>query len=483
METIFSLDTTIFAWATASAPAARAILRVSGPETFTALEKIFTCEAGTADFRNTPHQALFGTVTFNGNLNLRVWLWVFPAPRSYTGQDLIELHTLSSPPLLKLIDHELLRLGLTPAKPGEFSARAFLLGKMDLTQAQAVRQLVEAENDAQIQAAMNLLAGAFHQRLEKIYHDLADLSGVLEADIDFSEEQIEILTLDQTIHSIDALRNTIKDILNQAVDTRSLVSLPRVFLVGIANAGKSTLLNRLTGLDRAICSPLPGTTRDILTAVWLHHSKELLLCDSPGLLETPGDDLTQTALRRTEPFLHLADLVILVVDAVQDFQTQLQLFREQNVNLNKTMIALNKTDAVGRLEIEKQLSELEQFEGEMNRRNKNSKNIFPVSARTGEGLSDLTAAVFDRLGNISLTADAHAVALDLRSREILENTLACLHQAHTDALALKNHDSFLGLEILAVDIQQALRTLGSLLGKDITEDVLENIFSKFCIGK
>jgi tRNA modification GTPase len=481
METVFSLNTTIFAWATPVAPAARAILRVSGPQAFSALKTLFTPDQETGDFRKTPHQTLPGTITLEGSLKLRAWLWIFPGPKSYTGQDLLELHTLSSPPLGILIEHELLRLGLTAARPGEFSARAFLLGKMDLTQAQAVQQLVTAQNDAQIHAALNLLAGSFHQHLDKIYHDLANLAVALEANIDFSEEQIETITFDQTIETIESLRDALEGILSQAVDTRSISSLPRVFLVGIANAGKSTLLNRLTGIDRAICSALPGTTRDILTAIWRYCQKELLLCDTPGLLHTPTDEITRSAIERVGPFLPLADLAILVFDPTQNLETQLQLFRNQNVDINKSLIVLNKTDLKDRQDITQKLIDLER-RGAISD-DHGHKNIFPVSARTGEGIMELTATVFDRLSDISLTTAAHAIAIDRRGRDLLESTLAGLNQAATDAQTLKNNESILGLEIIAVDIQQALRTLGSLLGKDVTEDVFENIFSKFCIGK
>jgi tRNA modification GTPase len=487
METIFSLDTTIFAWATPIAPAARAILRVSGPQAFSALKTLFTPDRETGDLRKTPHQTLPGTITLEGSLKLRAWLWVFPEPKSYTGQDLLELHTLSSPPLGKLIEHELLRRGLTAARPGEFSARAFLLGKMDLTQAQAVQQLVTAQNDAQIHAALNLLAGSFHQHLDKIYRELADLAVALEANIDFSEEQIETITFDQTITTIESQRTTLANLLNQAVDTRSISSLPRVFLIGIANAGKSTLLNHLTGIDRAICSPLPGTTRDILTAIWRHGQKELLLCDTPGLLHTPTDEITRSAIERVGPFLPLADLGILVFDPTQDLDTQLQLFQNLNVNINKSLIVLNKTDLKDGRDITQKLIELERRGADIG--DHSHKNIFPVSARTGQGVRELTAMVFDRLSDISLTTAAQAIAIDRRGRDLLESTLACLNQAATDAQTLENNKSksnrksILGLEIIAVDIQQALRTLGSLLGKDVTEDVLENIFSKFCIGK
>ncbi len=480
MDTPFSLDTTIFAWATGPAPAARAILRAGGPETFTALEKIFTPDSPLRDLRQAPHQTLAGTLCFDDQLKLRAWLWIFPGPDSYTGQDMAELHIPGCPPLRKLIDQELLRLGLLPAKPGEFSARAFLLGKMDLTQAQAVQQLVAAENDAQVQAAMNLLTGSLHRQLEKIYRDLSALGVSLEANIDFSEEQIETITLDQAIQSIEVLRENVADILHRAIDTRSISSLPRVFLAGMANAGKSTLLNRLTGLDRAICSALPGTTRDILTAVWPYRQKEILLCDTPGLILNPPDDVTRSAVNRTDHFLRTADLVIQVFDAAQDFQTQLQLFNQRALKSFNTMIAINKTDIAGRHHAEKQIRELEFFELETG---DDRSNIFFISGLTGEGLADLTDAVFGRLSGISLTTAVRAVALDLQGREILENTLACLTQARTDAHALKNNESFLGLETIAADIQQTLRTLGSLLGKDITEDVLENIFSTFCIGK
>jgi len=473
MENTFSLDTTIFAWATAGDRATRAILRLSGPDTFRHLKTIFIPDHPYSIAR----KIVSGTLAFSRDLSIRCRTWIFPNPHSYTGQDMVEIHTVSSPPLQQLVNHKLLRLGLSPAKPGEFSARAFLLGKMDLTQAQAVGQLIEAQNDAQIQAALNMLGGSLHRKIESIYNTLTELSTALEANIDFSEEDIEFVSLDTLNQKLNFLQNTITTILNEAIDTQTIRSIPRVFLAGPANAGKSTLLNRLTGIDRALCSPLPGTTRDILSAIWRYRDRELLLCDTPGLLNTMPDQITRSAIERVKTFVRLADLVLFIFDAERDLENQVQLIDIFSVNTSDALVVLNKIDRLDDQTVKKQVIRLKTLF-------KNNKNeIFPISARTGDRTDTLTHAVFDRLSNRTLTTAANQVALDLRGREILQNAMSCIRQAKDDAETLKNKDNILGLETVAVDVQQALRILGSLLGKDVTDDVLDHIFSRFCIGK
>ncbi|MFA5864021.1 MAG: tRNA uridine-5-carboxymethylaminomethyl(34) synthesis GTPase MnmE [Phycisphaerae bacterium] len=476
METIFSLDNTIFAWATGLDRAARGILRVSGSDTFSVLAKIFI-----SDDKNVLdghlrgeiffNQAMAGWLTISRGLKVRCWVWIFHGPRSFTGQDMIEIHTVSSLPLLRMIDQRLLELGLETARAGEFSARAFLLGKMDLTQAQAVKELVDAQNDVQIQAALSSLGGKLHQWIMDVYRELSELAAAVETNIDFSEEEIEVITLEQLVEKLGLLCQTISDVLRRAIDTQAIRALPQVFLAGPVNAGKSTLLNRLTGLDRAICSPLPGTTRDILTAVWQYEQREVLLCDTPGLLEGGADEITQSAIERVKQFIQLADLVIFVFDAGQGIEGQMRLVEQLPVNQNKAMAVLNKTDMVVEGKLESRMTELKGYD------------IFPVSALTGKGMDDLTREVFLRLSDIALTTAGHQIVLDLRGREILESALVCIKQGQDDARSLLAKENILGLETIAVSVQHALRMVGTLLGKDVTEDVLDSIFSRFCIGK
>jgi len=474
MDTLFSLDTTIFAWATAIDGAARAILRVSGPRTFDVLGRFFL-----PDTSLPPRHTVSGVLVLPDDLKVRVWVWTFPGPGSYTGQDMAETHTIRAPPLQKLIDQDRLRRGLIPARPGEFSARAFLLGKMDLTQAQAVNALIEAENDAQIRASLDLLHGRLHQRLTDLYHRLANLATALEANIDFSEEDIEVIALDQVLIDVDRLNATVAEILKDAIDVRALRDVPRVFLAGPANAGKSTLLNRLTGLDRAICSPLPGTTRDILTALWSHQDRQVLLCDTPGLIAITDDPFTRAAVERTRRVLAFADLVLLVLHAARKSADQLQLAAELGVHRGKLLIVLNKTDITIAEELSGRVAELKHHADHW------ETEIFPISAAKGTGLPALTAAVFDRLGGLPVSAAAGRIALDLRGRQCLDAVRDALDQARIDVQTLRTRGTagHLGLETVAADIQTALRALGPLLGKDVTEDVFENIFANFCIGK
>jgi len=472
MNTLGSLDNTIFAWATAYDPGGRSVLRVSGPTTFSVLQRVFRSD-GSLPERGTAA----GFLCLSEELKVQAWVWIFPGPRSYTGQDMIEFHLVGSVPLMRWVDQIFLEMGLSPARAGEFSARAFLLGKMDLTQAQAVARLVEADNDAQIQAALNQFEGTFHERVERVYQVLSDLAVKLEANIDFSEENIELIRADQASQMIDGIIQIIDGILNTAIDIQAIRSLPRVFMAGVVNAGKSTLLNRLSGLDRAMCSDLAGTTRDVLTAPWEYEGREALLCDTPGLAETAPDAVATPAVEHAARWLNLADLILLVLDAERDLSPQLQLLGSLRVHKEKAVAVLNKRDRVGGTELEDFSARCRRIFYPL------MLDVYPVSALTGEGIVELSAGVFERLGGLSVTTGAGQIALDLRERESLARTREALDRARTCLGGPSPAPASPGMETAAFDVQEALRNLGELLGKDVTEDVLDRIFSRFCIGK
>ncbi len=472
-----SIDSTIFALATPRMPSGRAILRISGYETFDIVAKLFVCDSGASIKDCNSSTAISGYICLCENLKVRGYCWKFNKPATYTGQDIAELHFISSPVLIRLIEQKCIELGCIAAKAGEFTARAFLNGRIDLTQAQAIRMLTEAQNDAQIDSAINMLEGKFHNLLTDEYEKLRELVSRVEANIDFSEEQIELIGAEELISCTDELLNRLEKLLQASVDRKQIEYLPRVFIVGCANAGKSTLMNRLTRLERVICSPLAGTTRDVISAVWNWKNMELLLCDTVGLLDNVAEQINAKSLEHTNDMLKLADMFIIVLDSTGDIAQQVQLIRKYDVHENKAVIVLNKIDVIDTQKIQKKLLYTKKYY--------EAKNILAISAEHETNLDKLAELVFSELQTRSITIAQGHVALDERMRELLHQAICSLKDAKRDAIEIFQQDTnaTLGLEIVAESLSHSLRAIGALLGKDITEDVLENIFNEFCIGK
>lgn len=469
----WTLDSTIFALATAPMPGWRMVFRISGPATRSVLDKLF-CPDPPHMLEKTRRGAMPGTLTLCGqDVKLRAWVWLFSAPESYTGQDVAEIHVPGSPPLIKMIEQELIEHQLVPAQPGEFTARAYLCGKVDLTEAEGINAMVRAENDAQLQAGLELLKGRLGCALTEMYDELTQLVSLVEANIDFSEEDIELITPDELEQKIGTLGRRIDELLESAIDSETLGVLPRVFLLGPPNAGKSSLLNRLTGMDRAICSSLPGTTRDMLTAVWPARGREVMLVDTAGLDNPTDDELTARAVEHARKYLATADLNVLVFDPTAEPQRQIDRVRAWALAKSKTIAVINKADlpSTSRLDELKHLIE-----------NEFARPLL-TSALTGAGLVELTDAVFDRLGQSCLTIGCGQLALNRRHRHALHEAQDAMRAASDDLKKIATGTTRFGFEIIAVQLRQSLCPLAELLGKDATENVLDTIFSKFCLGK
>jgi tRNA modification GTPase len=455
----FCLDDTIAAPGSAPGPAARAVVRVSGPAAQAVLSGLFAPVE--PDRWNRPHGAArrLGILSLDSagiRLPAAVYLW--PTPRSVTGQPLGEVHLVGSPPIVAALLEELYARGARPARAGEFTLRAFLAGRIDLLQAEAVLGVIDAPDDHALRTALAQLAGGVSARLAEVHErlllDLADL----EAGLDFVEEDIAFISRGEFRARLDATAELLQHLLQQAHDRMPTHAVPRVVLAGRPNAGKSTLFNALVGRAAALVSPTRGTTRDYLTAGVVWHGIEVELVDTAGV-ETTREDIMVVAGSARERLLATADVVLWCHPADASAAEQ-ALGRQQRDAAAGERAAI--IDVVTKADV-----------GDCG----GSPAELAVSARTGERLDELAARVVACLNTRRVQAGELLGSTAARCRDSLRQALAAIQQARR----LSGADA--GDELISVELREALDHLGQIVGRVYTDDLLDRIFSRFCIGK
>jgi tRNA modification GTPase len=447
---------TIAAIATPPGPGGIGIVRTSGPEAERIAEAVFRRSvAGPWE----THRLYHGRVVGAGGSPLDDALAaLMRAPRSYTGEDVLELHCHGSPIVLGLALEAVLKAGARPARHGEFTKRAFLNGKLDLSQAEAVEALIRARTPEGAALAAEQLFGGLSAYLDGLRERLIGIKGLLEARIDFADEALD-LDEDDVPRALDAARLDVAALLRTYARGRLLRNGLRVVITGRPNVGKSSLLNALLGEDRAIVTELPGTTRDVIEESADFMGVPVVLCDTAGLREA-GDEIERIGIDRALFAVERSDVNLLVLDA-SSAPEPLESYPFEHDGA--TVIAFNKIDLPSAWE-ERQIAALE--------------GRFPVvrvSATERIGLDDLRRAVVGRLG--SLDREGAPTLTTARQRDALSKVSAALEQA------LSSWTGGLPPDLVAVDVQAALDHMGSVTGLVTSEEVLDTIFSRFCIGK
>ncbi|MBS0203203.1 MAG: 50S ribosome-binding GTPase [Planctomycetes bacterium] len=470
-----SLDDTIAALASAPGPARRGIVRITGPAIRQVLAGWFEPRNETAWQRASTasvHPGLLHSVSTRAPIAVDVYDW--PNRRSYTGQPLVELHLPGSPPLLEAVLSELHRRGARPARAGEFTLRAFLAGKLDLLQAEAVLGVIDAHDHEELQSALAQLAGGLSGRLSGLRRDLLELLADLEAGLDFIEEDIEFISRMELLGRIATARRFVEDLLQQTSDRMQSRTRPRVVLAGLPNAGKSTLFNRLTASQSALVSPGAGTTRDFLQATvdWLGLAFDLV--DTAGW-ELHAELIAGAAQHHRSEQVRSADVVIWCSAAhlpADQHSLDEQLFIETKQQARGCVRILTQTDrpdarmwlcdaVTSPFDIDATIVDLPE-----------------VSAVTGDGLDKLAESLRQRLASARGTSRQWLGMTAARCRESLEAVAHALEHAEESA-GIES----VGDELIAVDVRDALDHLGRILGVIYTDDILDRVFSKFCIGK
>lgn len=437
---------TIAAIATASAPAGVGVLRISGPRAPAIAQALL----GRAPRERHAHYATFRDAA--GEVIDRGLLLAFAQPRSYTGEDVVELHAHGNPLLLQALLARVIELGARAAQPGEFTQRAFLNGKLDLAQAEAVADLIASTSRAAARAAQRSLDGEFSRRSHALTAELVRVRSWIEASIDFSDEDIDFLG-DATLRAdLDALRAALADLL---AATRRGVRLRdglHVVIVGQPNVGKSSLLNALAASERAIVTAIAGTTRDVLRETIDLDGITLTLADTAGLRDT-DDEVEREGVRRAHAELARADLALVLPasEAPADAAALLATLPPDTARI----IIHNKIDLVPGLAPRREHSA-------------GTSHLW-LSARTGQGLDLLVAELRSLAGAGTFSARTRHVAALERAQTALQDALAALHAGQA--------------ELAAEELRQAQHAIGEITGEFTADDLLGAIFASFCIGK
>lgn len=435
-----NVEDTIVALASAAGPGMRAIVRLSGNAATTVAHGIAPgFERDSAPIR-TWRQTTIALPGVHSPLPVEIYFW--PAPRTYTGQDVVEIHTISSPPLVQLLIAQCLNAGARAAQPGEFTMRAFLAGKLDLTRAEAVLGVIDAASRDQLKEALTQLAGGLAQPLHELREDLLNLLADVEAGLDFADEDIKFVDHTALLHRL-AKGLAFVTLVRKQIQQRALGHRPfRVVLAGPPNAGKSSLFNALVGKDRAIVSDLPGTTRDWLEATLAVDGVRLQLVDTAGRRDA-GDAIEGQAQTKGQEQARQADLKLWC--QAPDQHAAAQPAGAEVVNLT------TKSDLGAA-----------------------APGTLAVSIVSGEGLQELRQEMAKRAkrhGGNPLTASLS------RCRHHVEACLQHLRRGHH--LVLEEQPQ----ELLALELRLALEELGAMVGAVYTDDLLDRVFSRFCIGK
>ena len=445
---------TICAIATGSSAGAIAVIRLSGKNTFEICNKIFSKNIT----NKKSHTLHFGTIKNGNEVIDEVLLSIFKNPNSFTGEDVVEISCHGSQFIQGKIMQLLTENGARTANPGEFTLRAFINGKMDLSQAEAVADLIASESKKAHQIALNQMRGGFSNELQTLREQLINFASLIELELDFSEEDVEFANRQQ----FNELLQLIKNKLSKLIDSFQLGNVIKngipVAILGAPNVGKSTLLNALANEEKAIVSEIAGTTRDAIEDVINIDGLQFRFIDTAGIRKTENK-IENIGIKKALEKAEKAKLVIYLVDATVDIQAQTKEIKKLEKQLqNKLIVVVNKMD------LNKNIADT--IKG---------KDYLLISAKNNEGISKLKKQLIDFSDNSF--SQNETIVSNSRHQQELRITLA-----EIDAI-IDGLNTDISGDLLAVNIRQALYHLGLITGEVTTDDLLGNIFGKFCIGK
>ncbi|KIC74429.1 tRNA modification GTPase MnmE [Candidatus Protochlamydia amoebophila] len=446
---------TIAAIATPPGEGGVAIIRISGDQSLEVAAKIFSGSI----FSYRSHTAHYGQIYNSSGEHVDdVLVLIMLGKRSYTGENTVEIHCHGGSLITRKVLEVVLAAGARAALPGEFTFKAYMNGKIDLAQAEAVQELICAKNEKALGAAESQLKGSLSNRVLAFQSTLTQIAAILEAWVDFPEEGLEFATMDELDQDLERTAKDMEKLVNSFHNGKILHDGLSICLIGCPNVGKSSLMNALLDRDRAIVSPIPGTTRDVLEDHLRLNGLHIKLSDTAGIREA-NESVEQEGIRRSKKAMQEADLILLVLDAHKGLEKEDQELLKQ-VPFHKTIVIWNKID--------------------LNPRNLPCLEVpflVHLSAKEKIGLEELHQTIDTIIWQDGPPSKEEILITNVRHKEALIESIESLRRVQ---IGLRHQVS---PEFLTLDMRQSLLELGKIIGTNISEDILSAIFSKFCIGK
>jgi len=439
------------------------IIRISGDRAFEIAEKIFV---GKKNFKNIKsHTINYGKIVNpKDGLTLdEVLLSKMEKPNTFTREDIVEINCHGGLMVLKNILELCIKEGARLAEPGEFTKRAFLNGRIDLSQAEAVIDLINSKTDEGSRAAISQLEGKLSKRLKEARKKLIELLAHIEVTVDYPEYDVEEVTGNMIYNELDEIKKKLQDIIVGFDKGRIIREGIDAVIVGRPNVGKSSLLNELSGKNRAIVTDIPGTTRDIIEEYININGIPVRIIDTAGIRETQ-DVVEKIGVERTHKAINEADLIIMMIDAKRGINEEDNEIISKLVD-KKLIILINKVDLVDENEIQKIEKQLE------------GKKYLRTSLKEDRGLKELGDALVDMFVSGEVSMNNEILLTNVRHKSLIDKALSSIDKA------MSAQQEMMPVDLLAIDIRDAADYLGQITGESVSEDVMHEIFSRFCLGK
>ena len=439
------------------------IFRITGPATFEKVSAVFS-----PAFEAKKPAVVSGRVVIDNELVIDAGLYLFPSGRSYTSEPLAEIHMRTNHSAAEALMERFFQMGLRMAGPGEFTARSFLNGRIDLAQAEAVNEIIVSSNEFQLDAAQKLLAGRLAEMVSKIRAQIIDCLSLIEAGLDFSGEEIEFISCAEAAKRLGKIKDELEQMLRGSISYESVLELPSVGITGAPNAGKSSLLNRLLGKKRSIVSSQPKTTRDVLTGMLELKHNMCVLFDCAGLLAEPCSIIEELAQQAAIEGLRNSSVVVFCVDVSKKDWTE-DISIRRLIESESLLPVATKSDLLSGQAMSECLDRLAGLFGA---------GFLAVSSKNGSGMEQLIRKIDKKLVELlSVPAGSESVAaLTARHKQTVTEAIENVNEA-TNELKAKND------EVAAMMLRTAYETLSAIERQHIDDEILENIFGRFCIGK
>ncbi|MBP7791883.1 MAG: tRNA uridine-5-carboxymethylaminomethyl(34) synthesis GTPase MnmE [Candidatus Goldbacteria bacterium] len=456
---------TITALSTYPLQSAIAVIRISGPQTFETIKKTFVPKNAKNGKNFVSLQRSVGYIKNEKQIIDEVVLSLYKSPKSYTGEDMAEISCHGNPIIINNVLNLLVKNGLRIAEPGEFTKRAFLNGKMDLSQAEATADAISAQNDAALKIALNQLLGNEHKVIESLRTDILNILTKIESEIDFAYEDVHKFTTEQIMKQINDVIKKLDYLIKNSESGVLLKEGVKIAIVGAVNTGKSSLLNLLLNKNKAIVTHIPGTTRDIIEDIIYMDGLPVKISDTAGIRQT--DDIIETeGIKRTYAAIESADIILFLIDGSrQIIRDDVEIFNK--IKNKRHVVIINKTD-------------LPQVTNETGIKDamaiKEIKNLLKISCLKNSGINDLTNLIKNIIIKKNVLAVDEIIVANIRHMD----ALAKARQFINEAVDSCKRDAY---ELMSFNLRKAADEIGLITGKITSEDVLENIFKNFCIGK